>query len=45
MTKKQISNIIWHIETNRGVLGDTETLNDVLKSLKNALHEIIMKEA
>lgn len=31
----KIKNIIWHIETNRNVLGDTQVLNDVLKSLKN----------
>lgn len=35
MTERQIENIIWHIETNRKVLGDERTLDDVLKSLKN----------
>lgn len=33
-TKKELENIIWHIETNRKVLGDKRTLDDVLKSLK-----------
>lgn len=31
----QIENMIWHIETNRGVSGDTRVLNDVLRALKN----------
>ena len=33
--KNQIENIIWHIENNRGISGDTIVLNDVLKALKN----------
>ena len=33
--KNQIENIIWHIENNREVSGDTIVLNDVLKALKN----------
>lgn len=36
----QIENIIWHIETNREVLGDKKTLDDVLESLKNWLREL-----
>lgn len=39
MTKKQIENIVWHIETNRRVAGDKQVLDDVLKSLKNFLKE------
>lgn len=35
MNKKQIENIVWHIETNRRVAGDKQVLDDVLKSLKN----------
>lgn len=33
--KNQIENIIWHIENNREVSGDTRVLNEVLKALKN----------
>ncbi|WP_111931615.1 hypothetical protein [Clostridium tertium] len=39
MNKKQIENIVWHIETNRRVAGDKQVLDDVLKSLKNFLKE------
>ena len=39
MNKKQIENIVWHIETNRIVAGDKQVLDDVLKSLKNFLKE------
>ncbi|MBS5886542.1 hypothetical protein [Clostridium sp.] len=39
MNKKQIENIVWHIETNRRVAGDKQVLDDVLKSLKNLLKE------
>ncbi|MEG7950536.1 hypothetical protein J0795_29550 [Bacillus paranthracis] len=28
--KNKLENIIWHIKTNRVVLGDKRTLNDVL---------------
>ena len=35
INKNQIENIIWHIENNREVSGDTIVLNDVLKALKN----------
>ncbi|WP_264170102.1 hypothetical protein [Clostridium estertheticum] len=38
--KTQLENIIWHIETNRKVLGDKETLDNVLKSLKNCTKEL-----
>ena len=38
--KRRINNIIWHIETNRKVLGDQRTLDDVLKSLKNWQQEL-----
>ena len=33
--KDKLENVIWHIETNRAVLGDKKTLDDVLSSLKN----------
>lgn len=33
--KKALENILWHIETNRTVLGDKRTLDDVLRSLRN----------
>jgi signal-transduction protein with cAMP-binding, CBS, and nucleotidyltransferase domain len=36
---KRISNILWHIDTNRKVIGDTQTLEDVRKSLSNMLEE------
>lgn len=39
MNRKQIENIVWHIETNRRVAGDKQVLDDVLKSLKNFLKE------
>lgn len=39
MNRKQIENIVWHIETNRSVAGDKQVLDDVLKSLKNFLKE------
>lgn len=39
MKRKQIENIVWHIETNRRVAGDKRVLDDVLKSLKNFLKE------
>lgn len=39
--EKQIENIIWHIETNREVLSDKKTLDDVLKSLKSWLKELL----
>lgn len=38
--KKQIENIIWHIETNRKVIGDNRTLNDAYQALKNLYKEI-----
>lgn len=31
---KKLENIVWHINTNREVLGDTRTLDDVLTALK-----------
>lgn len=34
-TKRKLDNILWHIETNRKVLGDKRTLDDVLRALKN----------
>lgn len=37
---ERINNIIWHIETNRKVCGDTRILEDVLKSLKNWSKEL-----
>ncbi|QEL79400.1 hypothetical protein DN407_12485 [Bacillus sp. JAS24-2] len=38
--KKKLGNIIWHIENNRGVIGDTQVLNQVLKSLKGIESEL-----
>ncbi|WP_257147307.1 hypothetical protein [Bacillus thuringiensis] len=32
--KVKIENIIWHINTNRKILGDTRTLEDVLIALQ-----------
>ncbi|ACK98567.1 hypothetical protein P9Y62_27895 [Bacillus thuringiensis] len=37
--KNKLENIIWHIKTNRLVLGDERTLNDVLKALENMVEE------
>ena len=42
--KKQLENIIWHIETNRNVIGDTKTLDDVSQALKNLSKEIEIKK-
>lgn len=38
--QKMIENIEWHIETNRNVLGDKRTLDDVHKSLSNLISYI-----
>lgn len=38
--KKQIENVIWHIDTNETVLGSEETLEDVRKSLKTIAEEL-----
>lgn len=35
ITKRELSNLIWHIETNRSVLGDDTVLNDLLVSFIN----------
>ncbi|PGA19336.1 hypothetical protein COL80_27770 [Bacillus thuringiensis] len=37
--KKQLENVVWHIETNRKVLGDKNTLDDVLVALKRMVSE------
>ncbi|MEM5660877.1 hypothetical protein AAHB62_10410 [Bacillus cereus] len=37
--KKQLENVVWHIETNRKVLGDKNTLDDVLVALKRMASE------
>ncbi|PGH81067.1 hypothetical protein CN899_21235 [Bacillus thuringiensis] len=37
--KKQLKNVVWHIETNRKVLGDKNTLDDVLVALKRMASE------
>ncbi|MGR5991601.1 hypothetical protein ACT7C6_23980 [Bacillus paranthracis] len=37
--KNKLENVIWHIETNRLVLGDEKTLNHVLEALKNMVQE------
>jgi hypothetical protein len=38
--EKKINNIIWHIETNRKVLGDKAILDAVLQSLKILKEEV-----
>ncbi|CAM4313746.1 hypothetical protein [Bacillus wiedmannii] len=38
--KKKIGNIIWHIENNRGIIGDTQVLDQVLESLKGIESEL-----
>lgn len=38
-TERKLDNVIWHIETNREVLGDKRTLDDVLQALKNWTEE------
>ncbi|WP_179877164.1 hypothetical protein [Bacillus thuringiensis] len=42
--KKQLENVVWHIETNRRVLGDQKTLDDVLTALKRMVSEADSKE-
>lgn len=42
--KRQIDNIIWHINTNRKILGDKVTLDDVLKSLEGMSKEMNKSE-
>lgn len=36
---KKLENIVWHINTNREVLGDTRTLEDVLTALKRIVEK------
>lgn len=43
LDKRGLNNIIWHIETNREVLGDTRTLDDVFQSLRNMGEPYISK--
>ncbi|MGN4944602.1 hypothetical protein [Bacillus cereus group sp. MYBK104-1] len=38
--KKKIGNIIWHIENNRGIIGDTQVLDQVLESLKKIENDV-----
>lgn len=38
--RKKIGNIIWHIENNRGIIGDTNVLDQVLESLKGIKSEL-----
>lgn len=38
--KKKLGNIIWHIENNRVVIGDTKVLDQVLDSLKGIESEL-----
>ncbi|MDI6679737.1 hypothetical protein QMA02_28505 [Bacillus wiedmannii] len=38
--KKQLENVVWHIETNRKVLGNQKTLDDVLVALKRMASEV-----
>lgn len=37
--KRKLENIVWHIETNREVLGDTRILNDVMIALKRMVEK------
>ncbi|KAA1807143.1 MULTISPECIES: hypothetical protein [Bacillus] len=39
--KKKLGNIIWHIENNRGIIGDTKVLDEVLDSLKGIESELL----
>lgn len=43
--KKQLENVVWHIETNRKVLGDEKTLDDVLIALKRMVRDEESKRA
>jgi hypothetical protein len=36
---KRVEKILWHIETNRDVLGDKKTLDDVQKSLRLLIND------
>lgn len=38
--KKKLGNIVWHIENNRGIIGDTKVLDQVLESLKGIESEL-----
>ncbi|MGR5994786.1 hypothetical protein ACT7C9_18220 [Bacillus cereus] len=38
--KKKLGNIVWHIENNRGIIGDTKVLDQVLESLKGLENEL-----
>lgn len=38
-TEQQLNNMIWHIENNRGIRGDTRTLDDILVALKGMIEE------
>ncbi|WP_275064491.1 hypothetical protein [Bacillus toyonensis] len=38
--KVQLENIIWHINANRKVLGDTKTLEDVLIALQRIAEDV-----
>lgn len=40
--KKKLENMIWHIKTNKEVLGDGRTLNDVLEALENMVNEKVL---
>ncbi|HFJ9417123.1 TPA: hypothetical protein ACGW7C_004687 [Bacillus paranthracis] len=40
--KNKLENNIWHIKTNRVVLGDKRTLNDVLVALENMVEEKVI---
>lgn len=37
---KKLGNIVWHIENNRGIIGDTKVLDQVLESLKGLENEL-----
>ncbi|MED0946206.1 hypothetical protein [Bacillus mycoides] len=43
--KTQLENIVWHIQTNRDVIGDKQTLDDVLISLKRMVRDEESKRA
>lgn len=41
-TNEKLRNVIYHIKTNRFVLGDERTLNDVLEALENMVNEKVL---
>ena len=39
-SEEKLGNIVWHIENNRGIIGDTKVLDQVLESLKGIESEL-----